>query len=168
MKLFFIFTICSLIFSCQKESPEPFFSKLNILTLKKQVILLNILNINTTRTAEGGPYVPKEARDCTSKGCTISPLPSVGVGAHPSAPREPYLKYQPGHPDAIENGYVAYPSINLDEERQKLGRVTTAISFLLKEMPVSHKFFFTKEANTLFSKFPALDGEYNFKKLLEE
>lgn len=168
MKFFLILLTSSLIFSCQKESPESFFSKLNILTLKKQVILNNMLNINTTRTAEGGPYIPKEAKDCTSKGCTISPLSSVGVGANPLGPREPYLKYQPGHPDAKENGYVAYPSINLDEERQKLGRVTTAIAFLLKEMPVSHKFFFSKEAQSLFSKFPALDGEYNFKKLLEE
>jgi flagellar basal-body rod protein FlgC len=168
MKILFFLFVSILIISCQKESPEDFFAKLNILTLKKQIILNNILNIKTTRTAEGGPYIPKEARACKDGGCTIKALPSFGVGAHPTGPREPILKYEPGHPDALNNGYVAYPNINLDEERQKLNKVNTAIKFLLKEMPVSHSFFFSKEAAPIFSKFKAIDGEYNFKKLLEE
>jgi flagellar basal-body rod protein FlgC len=29
---------------------------------------------------------------------------------------QPNLKYEPGHPDANENGYVAYPNINMTTE----------------------------------------------------
>jgi flagellar basal-body rod protein FlgC len=35
-------------------------------------------------------------------------------------PRPPVLKYEPGHPDADEYGYVAYPNINPIEEMVNL------------------------------------------------
>lgn len=150
-------------FSCQKNSPqriESFLSKLNILTLKKNIIQSNILNISTTRTSEGGPYIPKEAINCKQMGCDIVPLKQQGVGANTTEKRSPILKYEPGHPDANKEGYVAYPNINLDEEKIKLNRINTAIQFLLKEMPVSPHYFFSVEAQDVLKKFLAVnDGE---------
>lgn len=171
MKTLVLLLFVVLLFSCEKESgPEvdSFFSKLNILTLKKTIILNNILNTNTTRTERGGPYIPVEATNCKGTGCDIKPLPSYGIGKQVNRAREPILKYEPNHPDANKEGYVTYPNISLEEEKQKLDKVKMAIEFLLKTMPVSHKFFFTEKAQSILKKYPAVDAEYNFKKLIEE
>jgi len=147
---------------------KAFFSQLNILTLKKNTILGNIQNVNTTRIEKGGPYIPVEAINCRGISCEIVPLRSYGIGASKIDPRGPILKYEPNHPDANPNGYVAYPNINLDEERQKLERVKLAIKFLLDEMPVPKSFFFSKKASFILKYYPVVDAEYNFKKLIEE
>jgi len=49
-----------------------------------------------------------------------STLAEVKVEGIVEDPRPPVLKYEPGHPDADENGYVAYPNINPIEEMVNL------------------------------------------------
>ncbi len=39
-------------------------------------------------------------------------------------PREPRRVYQPGHPDADPQGFVAYPNVNLAEEMVDLVSAT--------------------------------------------
>lgn len=171
MKQISLIFLLLLIFSCQKQNQmdeKTFLSQLNILTLKKNIILQNILNINTTRTEKGGPYIPVEAINCKGIGCDITPLMSKGIGSNKNIPRGSFLKYEPNHPDSNSKGYVAYPNINLDEERQKLARVKMAIQFLLAEMPVKKSFFFSTRAQKILKSYPAVDSEYNFKKLIEE
>ena len=67
------------------------------------VIASNIANLNTTRTAEGGPY-KRKSLVCNGQGCEIAESSEVLV------------KFQPDHPDANNLGYVTYPDIDLMKE----------------------------------------------------
>ena len=86
----------------------------------------NIANAQTTRTAEGGPYRRKEVvygaepgRKSFSEileGELAGTAKKVFATEVVSTDRPPTFKYEPGHPDANEQGYVAYPDINVMEE----------------------------------------------------
>ncbi|OUR96194.1 flagellar basal body rod protein FlgC [Halobacteriovorax marinus] len=86
----------------------------------------NIANAETTRTAEGGPYRRKEvvfgsepARETFSEileGEIDVNAQTVQATEVISTNRPPILKYEPNHPDANEQGYVAKPNINVMEE----------------------------------------------------
>lgn len=100
---------------------------------RMETIAENIANAEATRTAEGGPYQRKiaelRARPSPETGppqlasLDLPPLPFqspepggvdvAGVGADPT---EGPLVYDPGHPDADENGYVRYPNVELTQE----------------------------------------------------
>lgn len=170
-KIVILALLVLLLSSCEQVTEKEvdlFCSNLNVLLIQKNVIRSNILNIQTTRTAEGGPYIPKMVSQCNNGGCEIVPLSCTGVGCNPDkSNREPILKYEPGHPDANKNGYVAYPNINIEEEKLKLEKVNLAIDFLLKSMPVKHEFFFSKDADFCFKKYQMLSNEMNFNRLLE-
>ncbi len=95
---------------------------------RMNTISSNIANINTTRSADGsGPYRKKDVileaiPDAKSFGEIImssdprSDVQRVQVIDVVSDPKAPILKYEPNHPDANEEGYVAYPNINHMEE----------------------------------------------------
>lgn len=86
----------------------------------------NIANAQTTRTAEGGPYRKKEvvfgsepARETFGEileGELDEKAQSVHATEVISSDKPPVLKYEPDHPDANAQGYVAYPDINVMEE----------------------------------------------------
>ncbi len=93
---------------------------------RMETISSNIANAQTTRTAEGGPYRPKEvvfgaepARESFSE-ILEGELDANGQEVHVteviSTNKPPILKYEPNHADADENGYVAYPNINVMSE----------------------------------------------------
>ena len=79
----------------------------------------NIANAQTTRTPEGGPYRRKQvvfgsepARESFSEileGELGEKAQNVYATEVVSSNRPPILKYEPNHPDANEQGYVAYP-----------------------------------------------------------
>jgi len=79
------------------------------------VIASNIANAETTRTAGGGPYRRKQVvfssfrQELEGSGGTGEGVKVVGVVEDPSPPR---LVYDPGHPDAREDGYVELPNVN--------------------------------------------------------
>ena len=74
----------------------------------------NIANIQTTRTEEGGPYRRMDPVFTTVKAGEDVYGVKVEEVARDDAP--PNQVYDPGHPDANEQGYVAMPNINLVEE----------------------------------------------------
>lgn len=83
------------------------------------VVAENIANVNTTRSASGGPFRRKQVVFET-----ILANQSI-LGGQPSGVRVSELTedttplksvYQPGHPDADGNGYVSMPNINIVEE----------------------------------------------------
>ncbi len=87
----------------------------------------NLANINTTQTPEGGPYRRKDVvfeaiTDAKSFGDILmktdprSEFQRVQVADVISDRKAPILKYEPDHPDANPDGYVAYPNINMMEE----------------------------------------------------
>ncbi|MBY0414000.1 MAG: flagellar basal body rod protein FlgC [Bdellovibrionales bacterium] len=93
---------------------------------RQQAIASNIANAQTTRTAEGGPYQPKEvvfgsepARESFSEileGELEEKPQTVHAMEIMNSKKAPILKYEPNHPDANKDGYVAYPNINTMEE----------------------------------------------------
>ena len=92
---------------------------------RAEVLVENIANADTTRTAEGGPY---RRRDVVFQSSEVgSPFSSVFES---EAGREtgvsisdivvdnsaPDRRYMPGHPDADKDGYVAFPKVNPAED----------------------------------------------------
>ena len=94
--------------------------------LRMNLISGNLANVDTTRTSQGGPYKKKDAvfaaqTDRQSFGNMLKSQMTgksseVNVVGIIDDPRPPQLKYDPQHPDADKNGYVAMPNINLIEE----------------------------------------------------
>lgn len=97
------------------------------------VVSSNIANAQTTHGTDGGPYkkqnvIFEEVLLESAKSNTnntnntnlmdseksVDPLSLRGVGVREiiDSKDEAILKYEPEHPDANEDGYVAYPNIN--------------------------------------------------------
>jgi len=102
--------------------------------MRMNTISSNIANINTTRTPEGGPYRRKDVvfeamPDERNFGemVTVKPdeqIQRVQVTDILSDRKAPLLKYEPDNPEANEEGYVAYPNINLMEEMSNMIQAT--------------------------------------------
>lgn len=101
------------------DSMEVAGSALTAHRLWMDTISSNLANINTTRTLSGGPYkrrVPvfAEMLDKTIGGYRdIGGVRVTAIAEDQTAPR---MTYQPDHPDADKDGYVAYPNVNLVRE----------------------------------------------------
>ena len=100
-------------------------SALSAERLRMNVISSNLANAQTTRTPEGGPYRRKDPvfasepdRSFASvlQGQIDVPVHKVKVVDIVSDLGAPRLVHQPEHPDANEDGYVAYPNVNTMEE----------------------------------------------------
>lgn len=91
------------------------------------LIASNLANALTTRTPEGGPYKRKDAMFAamSTGGNSFSSI--LDKKTQPDAKgvevmeimedhNPPRLQYEPSHPDANPQGYVAYPNVNVVEE----------------------------------------------------
>ena len=79
----------------------------------------NLANVNTTRTPSGGPYVRKVPifQEKLMEAMRGAPSSSgVRVAEIAKDPLPPRMVYQPDHPDANAEGYVAYPNVNVVRE----------------------------------------------------
>lgn len=122
--------------------------------VRVNTISSNIANANTTRTDEGGPYRRREVvfrafdfnkvlneklgknnqqlkyEDPLNEGdLGKEPKPaimSVYIQKIARDDREPLMKYDPSHPDANSEGYVAYPNVNPVVEMADLIEATRA------------------------------------------
>lgn len=95
------------------------------------VIASNLANIETTATPEGGPYrramVVFEPRQNPSRSRRTEGAPSgVQVSAIIQDDLPPRRVHQPGHPQADQEGFVAYPNIDLVTEMVDLMAATRA------------------------------------------
>jgi len=86
-------------------------------------IASNIANISTTHNEEGErvPYQPRFVIFQTDDNLGERPgTAGVKVSSVETAELDPLWKYQPSHPDALQDGdrkgYVAYPNIDLTAE----------------------------------------------------
>jgi flagellar basal-body rod protein FlgC len=91
---------------------------------RSEVIAANMANAQTTHTEAGGPFrrreVVFEMRGSSSfrlalanSGAFQGPTPgSVRISDVIDDPSPALMRYEPGHPDANKEGYVAYPAIN--------------------------------------------------------
>jgi len=105
--------------------------------LRMDIIAQNIANVNTTRTVQGGPYrrklvVLKEIQPdsfesildkvkgkYSGKGVEV-----VQIAEDDQTPLREV--YDPGHPDANQNGYVEYPNVNIVSEMVDMISATRA------------------------------------------
>ena len=93
---------------------------------RAELLVENLANAETTRTPEGGPYRRKDVvfAEDESAGSFSSELNSalgsgvsgVMVSETTIDNSEPERRYQPGHPDADKDGYVAFPKVNPAED----------------------------------------------------
>ncbi|MDX2181935.1 MAG: flagellar basal body rod protein FlgC [Bryobacteraceae bacterium] len=101
---------------------------------RAELLVENLANAETTRTAEGGPYRRKdvifESREQASPFSAVfqtavdGQVQGVSVTDILTDTREPERRYVPGHPDADENGYVSFPRLNPAEEMVDLMSAT--------------------------------------------
>lgn len=84
---------------------------------RMNVIASNMANAQSTRTSEGGPYVRKDVLFATDPlGTGPAPLDGVSV-AGVVRDNSPFnMIYDPGHPDANSDGFVAMPNVSVIEE----------------------------------------------------
>jgi flagellar basal-body rod protein FlgC len=75
-----------------------------------ETISANIANAETTRTPEGGPY---RRQVVTVQGNAATGGVATVTSADQSQGR---LVYDPGHPDADQNGYVRMPNVDVATE----------------------------------------------------
>jgi flagellar basal-body rod protein FlgC len=86
--------------------------------LRAEVTASNMANIETTKTDNGGPYRRKQVvfaeQSAFSPASELAPSAQGGVRVRSTVEdrSDPILRFEPGHPDADENGFVAYPNIN--------------------------------------------------------
>lgn len=101
--------------------------------MRLDIIANNLANINTTRTTRGGPYrrqVPVFAEKLREVlgGMPDNRAPGRGVEVavilEDNTP--PRLVYDPAHPDADPEGYVAMPNINVVMEMVDMISATRA------------------------------------------
>jgi flagellar basal-body rod protein FlgC len=103
-------------------------SALRAQRVRAEVVAANMANAETTRTADGSPYqrqhVVLSGGENSSFQSTLRSQMTL-IGAAPAAPpggvavaaviqdaSAPLKRYEPGHPDADADGFVAYPDIN--------------------------------------------------------
>lgn len=91
---------------------------------RAEIIAANMANAETTHTSAGGPFHRREVvfrsaaqpfRFALASAGGVSsgpPAGSVRVAEVVDDPTPPVMRYEPGHPDANADGYVAYPAIN--------------------------------------------------------
>jgi flagellar basal-body rod protein FlgC len=93
---------------------------------RAELVVQNLANSETTRTPEGGPYrrqdaVFQSAPQTSAFSSVFQTELTDGVTGvevaeviQDSGPGE--KRYQPGHPDADPDGYVAFPNVNPAED----------------------------------------------------
>ena len=85
---------------------------------KMDVIMSNLANVDTTRTPEGGPYIRKvvvlssKALDGDFDDVLSDAVRSVNVEDVVEDRGNIKRIFDPGHPDADERGYVAFPNVS--------------------------------------------------------
>jgi flagellar basal-body rod protein FlgC len=93
---------------------------------RAELVVQNLANSETTRTPEGGPYRRQDAvfqsAPQTSAFSSVfqteltDGVTGVEVAGIIQDSSEGEKRYQPGHPDADPEGYVAYPNVNPAED----------------------------------------------------
>lgn len=120
-----------------------FFSSMNVSSsalaagrTRMNLISSNLANANATRTPEGGPYKRKDAVFAAAPvenrfnraldGATAQQVRRVEVSEIVEDQNPPRLQYDPSHPDANPQGYVAMPNVNVVEEMADMIGATRA------------------------------------------
>lgn len=110
-------------------------SGMEVERLRMQVGAINMANVNTTRTHNGGIFKPLSVISSPRYGPNFETLlerfssnEKLPLGVQVDKIEEldvrPRIVYEPSHPDADGKGFVRYPNINSVSEMVKLINVT--------------------------------------------
>lgn len=99
---------------------------------RAEVIVQNLANAETTRTADGGPYRRKwvvfqpdaQGSPFARVLADVNQPQGVRVSEVVDDARKPEKPYLPGHPDADSEGYVLFPGGNIVEDMVELMNAT--------------------------------------------
>jgi len=133
--------------------------------MRMDVTAENLANAQTTRGANGGPYRRKEVvlQTASSDGfqtalaSAVGGVPGTGGSQQPGGvqvagisedPAAPRMIYDPGHPDANAQGYVAMPNVNPVTEMVDLISASRAYEANVTAMQTA-KAMFTKTFDLL-------------------
>ncbi len=108
------------------DSLEIAGSSLTAHRLWMDLIAQNLANVNTTRTPEGGPYKRRVPVFAERLQGINNDFKGVGVERIEADDLPPRMVYQPEHPDADAQGYVAYPNVNVVREMTDMMVATRA------------------------------------------
>lgn len=93
--------------------------------LRMNIIASNLANVETTRTSSGGPYRRKDILFETDRPNSFADYLNASAGTDSAGvkvagiiedARPLKYVYEPNHPDADKDGYVAYPNVSAAEE----------------------------------------------------
>jgi flagellar basal-body rod protein FlgC len=91
---------------------------------RAEVVAANLANSETTHTSAGGPFRRREVVFQAQRAAAFQLTLASNGGSHNAPgggvqvvrvvddPTPAVRRYDPGHPDADKDGYVAYPAIN--------------------------------------------------------
>ena len=107
---------------------------------RSDVILQNIANAKTTRTANGEPYRRKqvvfEERPLSFAETLKNAQGGVRITEVVESDRDFKSVFDPSHPDADANGYVLYPNVDTTEEMIDLMAASNAYDANLTSLSV--------------------------------
>lgn len=118
-------------------------SALDAQRVRMNTIASNMANAQSTKTTEGGPYVKKNVVFSTLpiKPDQTEGLEGVRVAEIVEDNKPPLTVYDPGHPDADEDGYVQMPDINVIEEMVNMMMALRAYEANVKAFNISKGMF---------------------------
>ena len=106
-----------------------------------EVVANNLANANSTRTPEGGPYRRMEVVFASALNSALASPDGPGselggvqvVGLQRDWSELPRV-YQPGHPDAADDGFVTMPNVKLPNEMVDLITASRAYEANLRSL----------------------------------
>ncbi len=133
------------------EALEISRSGLDVEWRRLEIIASNLANMQTTRTGDGGSYIPLRlvsgpvesfrrilAQEHASAPAHPQGVRVYGVEAQDAAVRQ---VYEPGHPHADPQGFVTYPAISHAEEMSLMIKTTRAYEANLVAMAAAQQIY---------------------------
>ncbi|MDD3799226.1 MAG: flagellar basal body rod protein FlgC [Novosphingobium sp.] len=133
------------------EAMEISRSGLDVEWRRLEVIAQNLANMNTTRTGDGGSYIPKRLvsgpvesfHRVLADETASAPVHPQGVRVYGIEAQDNGVKrvYEPGHPHADAQGFVTYPNVSHAGEMTLMVRTSRAYEANLVAMAAAQQIY---------------------------
>ena len=133
------------------EAMEISRSGLDVEWRRLEVIAQNLANMNTSRTGDGGNYIPlrlvsgpvESFQHVLTQTAENAPLHPKGVRVYgiEGTDRGVRRVYEPGHPHADTQGFVTYPNISHAEEMTLMVKTSRAYEANLVAMAAAQQIY---------------------------
>lgn len=132
------------------DAMEISLSGLDVEWKRLEIIAQNLANVNTTRTGDGGAYLPlrlvsgpgetfqQVLSEQSARGQALGGVTVYGIEPTDSAARR---VYEPNHPHAEVDGFVSYPGVNHSEEMTLMIKTARAYEANLVTMAAAQQIY---------------------------